>query len=210
MSAYHISFSGLNEISAILQSFENPLRVTRTTRQYHAWTSIFGSVRFSNAFEVDKGMVVQEWLREEYRKAFSPTTTRWGIVQCPPKQGRSSTSPIFCYGGSPEVLIHDDESPLPKEGRILLLIHGIEGLTTNLQSLVTMEKELSGLEVHLGFRLRSKRNEPYIGQERLHGIRWTFYSLSLLIDTLLGRVEANPEYERLIHSWFLVQCGKVG
>lgn len=83
---------------------------------------------------------------------------------------------------------------MPREGRILLLVHGIEGLTTNLQSLVTIEKELGGLEVYLGFRLRSKiSDEPNMGQERICGIGWTFYSLSPLVNMLLKRVETDPD-----------------
>ena len=95
-------------------------------------------------------MAIQIWLRDEYNKAFNPTTTRWSIVKCPTTRGKSSTFLIFCYGGSSETLIHNDNCPLPREGRILILAYSIEGLITNLQSLVTMEKELDGLEVHLG------------------------------------------------------------
>ena len=71
--------------------------------------------------------------------------------------------------------------------------HGIEGLTTNLQSLVTTETKLGGLEVHLVFRLWSNIDEPNMGQERICGIGWTFYSLSSLVNMLLGRAETDPD-----------------
>ena len=209
MSPYPIGGSSIKEISRILQSFQDPLEVPKTTRQYHKWTSIFGSVRFSSAFNADKGIAVQQWLRDEYRNAFRPTTRRWGVVQCKESTGRSSTSPVFIYRDSSRSLIHDDSSPLPSRGRILILANGIEGLTTNLQSLVTMERELYRLAVHLGFRMRSSPDEPHVGQDRIGGIGWTFYSLSTLVNMLLGHEKIDPKHERLIHSWFIIHGCKV-
>ena len=207
VSPYPISFSGLSAIHGIRKSLEDPLTTTDVTSQPHEWASIFASVRFSKPYSIKNIKPLQDQLRDEYKAAFNPVTTRWGIVNCE-RGGRPSTKPVFRYGSAPTSLLHDDGSPLPREGRILLLIQSLEGLTTNLQSLVTMRNDLDQLDVQLGFCTRLPDTKINIGQKYINGIGWSFYSLSSLVDMLLGRVETTPTYEKLINAWFLINRSK--
>ena len=205
LSPYPLGSSSPNEIRRIHQSLNDPLTTTDGAPESHNWTSVFRSVRFSTGGGKEKAKLLQDDLREEYKAAFNPTTTRWGVVTyC-----RSSTLPVFGYGGAAKVLLHDDGSPLPQEGRILLLVLGIEGLTTNLQSLVTMRNDLDQLNVQLGFRIQSGVEKIILGQRYVNEIGWSFYSLSSLVDMLLGRVETTPVYEKLMHAWFIINRSKV-
>lgn len=205
VSPYPISSSGPNEIRRIQQSLNDPPTTTEVAPQSHKWASVFRSIRFSGDYNDEKAKLLQDGLREEYKAAFSPTTIRWGIVKC----GRPSTLPVFGYGSATRALLHDDGSPLPREGRILLLMLSIEGLTTNLQSLVTMRNDLDQLDVQLGFRIQPGVDKINLGQRYVNGIGWSFYSLSSLVDMLLGRVETAPAYEKLIHAWFVINRSKV-
>ena len=104
-------------------------------------------------------MAVKLWFRDKYKKAFNPTSTRRGIVKCNTTRGTLGTFLIFCYWGLSETLICNKCNTLLREGHIRILTYSIEGLITNLQSLVTMERELDGLDVHLEFSLRTNKDE---------------------------------------------------
>lgn len=96
-------------------------------------------------------------------------------------------------------------------GRILILGLSLAGFTTNLQFLVTVQKDLAPLDATLGFKLRDSKKESYppLGQEVCNGKEWVFYLLDTLVNRLLGKCAMTPTYQRLIVTLFLTQMARM-
>ena len=97
--------------------------------------------------------------------------------------------------------------------RILILGLSLAGFTTNLQFLVTVQKDLAPLDVRLGFKLRDSKKESNtpLGQEVCNGKEWVFHLLDCctLVNTLLGKCAMTPKYQRLIITLFLTQMARM-
>lgn len=92
---------------------------------------------------------------------------------------------------------------------LMLLVLGIEGLSTNLQFVIYFERRASNLDVSLIIYNNPSATsfDPRpTGQPVENGLRSRFHhhSLTFIKNALLGRVE-HPKYTRLIRTLFTIQ-----
>ena len=96
---------------------------------------------------------------------------------------------------------------VPRNKRVLFLCFSLSGLTSNLVALISLHEDLhlirSDVEVWLGFRLGSGRENPKLGQITRNGVEWTFYELRKLKECILGR-DQDARYQMLIRVLFCI------
>ena len=108
-------------------------------------------------------------------------------------------------------LISECLKQVPENGRILFLSLSLEGLTTNLQSLVFANDDLTfirpDIEVCIGYRLGSQNTNIDLGQITVNNVQWSFYDLRRLRNYIVGGDE-DTRYRALCAALFIIQKAK--
>ena len=157
-----------------------------------------------------------------YSASFNPTVEKSAHIPCDRSIRRSSRVPIWkkpprpkFTDGSPLLECMNEEKPLyeylrdlARNGRILFLSFSLSGLTTNLQSLISLHDDIISIrpdvDIWLGFRLGSARQNPRLGQITRNGVEWSFYQLAKLRACIVGQ-DKDARYEMLVRLLFCMQ-----
>ena len=174
----------------------------------HNWDLVAYSVRWSGADGREAIAFNEEieLLVELYEDSYQPTSRE--VIKSPCLT-RSSRRPIFVHSNKASrqsqlftffKQIHDKE----RSSRILIMSQSIEGLTTNLQSLVYFARWMEHLHVTLGFCLVQPSKLLDFGQEVKNDKAWVFYNLQTLRENITGAA-TDPKYMRLVTALFVIQ-----
>ena len=185
--------------------------LNHTTNIAHNWDLIAYSVRWSSANPSAKSGQFSsdlEQLVEAYEHSYKPTFKK--VIKSP-LSPRSSRCPIFVQLNVVRPSITDDFfgqiHGMEQSSRILILSQSMEGLTTNLQSLVFFARSMEHLHITLGFCLLRPDRLLDFGQEVKGGKGWVFYDLQTLRNNING-VATDPRYMRLVKALFFIQKRK--
>ncbi|CAF9918648.1 MAG: hypothetical protein HETSPECPRED_003823 [Heterodermia speciosa] len=164
------------------------------------------------------------------KEAFSASVAQWVNLPYAQSRSRSSRCPLWPYSskywrvdrkdtavGKAEALFESTEGiktvlyhlqGLPLNARILFLSLSISGLTSNLQSLVSLHDDIMyhrpDIETWIGYRLSSGREQPRLGQITREGVEWSFYELGKLRNAIVGQ-DQDPRYMMLVRVLFCIQ-----
>ena len=195
-----------------LLNFQDDLNHSNTIS--HDWDLIAYSVRWSSdgykslKYRFDENI---EDLVKAYETSYAPTS---GRVIKSPFTTRSSRCPIFTTPkdrgklGRLNNFFRQIYETKP-QSRILIMSQSLDGLTTNLQSLVFFARSMEHLRITLGFCLSQPNKLANFGHEVKDGKGWTFYNLQILRANITG-LDNNLRYIRLITALFIIQKHKQG
>ena len=174
----------------------------------HSWDLVAYSVRWSSGARkaADTFNEEIEQLGELYEDSYQPTSRE--VIKSP-NMPRSSRCPIFVhlkrtYRQSTLNTFFKQIYDKERSSRILIMSQSIEGLTTNLQSLVYFARSMEHLHVTLGFCLVQPSKLLDFGQEVKCDRAWVFYNLQTLRKNITGAA-TNPKYTRFITALFVIQ-----
>ena len=176
----------------------------------HEWWAVLLSVRWSAKVDSRGHEKAVAGLRMAYRTAYQASAVEWTELPIL-KSGRSSRRPLWEKSTSGRLsklceFWEDAQSRFAGQS-VLILSLSIEGLTTNLQSLSLFARNMSKVDVTLGFCLTSKYTRANFGQTTKGDREWVFYSLKKLQENIIGR-STDDKYMRLIKALFLIQKAK--
>ncbi len=180
----------------------------------HKWDLIAYSVRWSgHCGKVHKHTFNEniEDLVKAYETSYTPTS---GKAIKSPFVATSSRCPIFTTPERGQKLgfrnnFFHQIYEMKSSSRILIISQSIDGLTTNLQSLVFFARSMEHLYITLGFCLTRLKRLVSFSQKVKESRGWVFYNLQTLRKNITGAVN-NLRYMRLITALFVIQKHKQG